>query len=603
MNCSKAHAWFLSMALLIGSALAKDYKGAELRTQATFTYGRFEVNYKASYGAGQTSTFFTYHELGSGGLDEWNELDIEILGRYTDDIQFNPITPGQVSHEHHQWVDFDPTADFHTYAFEWTPEYVAWFVEGEDVHRQTGDHIAALNRDQKIMMNIWPPAYISWVGELDDRMLPFLAYYDWVSYAAYTPGSGDVGSGNNFTHQWRDDFDSWDKNRWAKATHTWMGNNCDFIPDNCLFQDGKMILCLTAADYTGYTDKNEPFVQYTYYEADTVLVAFSEAVTKESAEASGNYAISGATVKKAVQQANGRHVKLVVDDIDQNSSYSLVVLGIEDLAVPPNSQLGQSIAIRMPPQWEYPIKINVGGEDYNSWLGDQDWTNENNYGQIGGVEGHFYGQAISGTTDDTVYQSEQRGIVKYQIRLPQGYYNVNLMLAENYFNAPNCRLIEINLEGDYIVRDLDLYAEVGAHAAYTLEINHVGVQDGILDIHLGDNKDYTLLNGIVVEQVETEIQGSYETIINDWRLGQNYPNPFNSVTTIEYGLKEPAEVTMTVFNLLGKEIDTIVDRFHRAGNYQICWYADVPAGIYFCRMSLRSPTDFHSETKKMLLSK
>jgi len=582
---------------------AKDYKGAELRTKATVTYGRFEVNYKASYGAGQTSTFFTYHELGSAGVDEWNELDIEILGRYTDDVQFNPITPGQVNHEHHQWVDFDPTADFHTYAIEWTPDYVAWFVEGQEVHRQTGDHITALNRDQKIMMNIWPPAYTSWVGNLDTRMLPFFAYYDWVSYASHTPGSGNIGTGNNFTHQWRDDFDSWDTNRWAKASHTWNGNNSDFIPENCVFQNGKMILCLTDGNNIGYTDKNKPFMAYARYEADTVLIAFSEEITQESTEVKGNYVISGVTIEKAIPQENRRLVKLVVKGIDKNSSYSLVVLGIKDFASPPNSLLGQLIAIQMPPQWDYSVKINVGGDNYNEWLGDQEWEDDRDYGQIGGADGHFSGQPISGTTDDIIYQSEQRGLVKYQVQLPKGNYDVTLMLAENYFSEAGRRLMDINLEGEYVARNLDLVSEVGIHAAYTINVPNVSILDGILDIHFGNNKDYSLLNGIIIDQIETGIEDNRSSILNDFQLAQNYPNPFNPITTIAYRLKEPSAVSIRIFNLLGNEIATLIDTFQLSGNYKVDWYANVPGGIYFYRMNARSYSGSYSETKKMLLIK
>lgn len=582
----------------------KDFKGAELRTKSTYIYGRFEVNYKASYGAGQTSTFFTYHELGSGGVSEWNELDIEILGRYTDDVQFNPITPGQANHEHHQWVNFDPTADFYTYAIEWTPDYVAWFVEGEEVHRQTGDHITALNLDQKIMMNIWPPAYSSWVGTLDSRMLPFFAYYDWVSYASYTPGSGDVGTGNNFTFLWRDDFESWDTNRWAKASHTWNGNNSDFTPDNCVFLDGKMVLCLTDAVNTGYTDKNKPFVQFARYERDTVLVAFSEEITQESAEKVGNYLISGVTVVKAIQQLNHRHVKLIVEGLDENSSHSLVVLGIKDLATPANTLLGQSVPIQTLPGWQYPLKINVGGDAYGDWLADQNWTPEGDYGQLGGTPGSFYGQAISGTTDDLVYQTEQRGIVKYQVRLSAGAYDVTLMLAENYFSAADCRLMDINVEGEYVVRDLDLFAEVGSHTAFLLEVPNVRINDGILDIHLADNKDYTLLNGVIIYQHVSETGQSENGIPAQFYLSQNYPNPFNPVTTIEYRIMSPADVTIKIYNLLGREIACVVDNFLNSGKYVIDWQPDnVPGGLYFYRMDVSHAGESFSETRKMILVK
>src|SRR6056297_1383094 len=98
----------LVLSLFCGTIFGKTYKGAEYRTHDAFTYGRFEVSYKSSIGPGHTSTFFTYHELGGEGTAAWNEIDIEILGRYDNDVQFNPITPGQQSHVYHQQVDFDP---------------------------------------------------------------------------------------------------------------------------------------------------------------------------------------------------------------------------------------------------------------------------------------------------------------------------------------------------------------------------------------------------------------------------------------------------------------------------------------------------------------
>lgn len=139
---------------------AKEYKGAEYRTKEAFLYGRFEVNLKTSYREGMLSSFFTYNDAGGG----WNEIDIEILGRYTNDFQMNPITPGQVNHVGHHLMSSSPHADFHTYAFEWTPEYVSWFVDGVEVLRQTGAHIQTLNLPQKIMMNVWIPQYENWVG-------------------------------------------------------------------------------------------------------------------------------------------------------------------------------------------------------------------------------------------------------------------------------------------------------------------------------------------------------------------------------------------------------------------------------------------------------
>lgn len=239
----------------------KDFKGAEYRTKVAYTYGRFEVSMKVADKEGMLSSFFTYFDGTSTdpwSTSKWNEIDLEILGRYDDNIQFNTITPGQVNHVSHYPTKFSPNLDFHTYAFEWTPEYVAWFVDDVEVLRQTGDHIVTLTKPQKIMMNIWNPLYANWASVLDSLTLPAFAYYDWVSYYAYTPGAGNYGSGNNFTYSWTDDFDSWDTSRWEKATHTWDGNGCDFIQENAVFNDGKLILCLTNSTNIGYSDLTPP---------------------------------------------------------------------------------------------------------------------------------------------------------------------------------------------------------------------------------------------------------------------------------------------------------------------------------------------------------
>ena len=79
------------------------------------------------------------------------------------------------------------------------------------------------------MMNIWPPDWVPWVGTLNENCLPLFAYYEYASYASYTPGTGDCGTDNNFTLQWKDEFESWDQTRWEKGTHTWGGNNSDLL--------------------------------------------------------------------------------------------------------------------------------------------------------------------------------------------------------------------------------------------------------------------------------------------------------------------------------------------------------------------------------------
>ncbi|MCH8012101.1 MAG: T9SS type A sorting domain-containing protein [Candidatus Marinimicrobia bacterium] len=54
-------------------------------------------------------------------------------------------------------------------------------------------------------------------------------------------------------------------------------------------------------------------------------------------------------------------------------------------------------------------------------------------------------------------------------------------------------------------------------------------------------------------------------------LHQNYPNPFNPVTTIPYELLEAGDITLTIQNILGQEVTTLVDSYQQAGVYRVVW--------------------------------
>ncbi len=238
--------------ILTAGSAARPYKGGELRTIESTTYGRFEVRMQSAPGSGVVSSFFTYNDNDPDWPNNWNEIDVEILGRYTDEVQFNAITQGEVHHVQTETVDFNPHQGLHTYAFEWTPIYIAWFIDDVEMYRHTLGYVQDMYHSQKIMMNLWQPMYEDWAGEFNDDILPVYAYYDYVKYYSYTPGSGSYGSDNLFTFEWEDHFDEWDQSRWQKATHTFDNNNVDFVPQNVVFQDGYMILCMTEPGELGF---------------------------------------------------------------------------------------------------------------------------------------------------------------------------------------------------------------------------------------------------------------------------------------------------------------------------------------------------------------
>jgi hypothetical protein len=87
-------------------------------------------------------------------------------------------------------------------------------------------------------------------------------------------------------------------------------------------------------------------------------------------------------------------------------------------------------------------------------------------------------------------------------------------------------------------------------------------------------------------------------IPKDFLLHQNYPNPFNPGTTIEYELSRRTHILVTVYDVLGREITTLVDRVQDPGlHYVKLDGSRLPSGVYLYRMRV----DGISETKKMLL--
>ncbi len=82
------------------------------------------------------------------------------------------------------------------------------------------------------------------------------------------------------------------------------------------------------------------------------------------------------------------------------------------------------------------------------------------------------------------------------------------------------------------------------------------------------------------------------------QLSQNYPNPFNPSTTISFSLPRGTEINLTIFNLLGEEVVTLVSGHREAGTHAVRWDATgQPSGVYFYRLQAG---DF-IETRKLVL--
>jgi len=90
------------------------------------------------------------------------------------------------------------------------------------------------------------------------------------------------------------------------------------------------------------------------------------------------------------------------------------------------------------------------------------------------------------------------------------------------------------------------------------------------------------------------------TLVTDYYLAQNYPNPFNPSTKINFGLERAGEVEITVYNILGNKISTLVNGVKSAGNHSVVFDAsNLSSGIYFYKLVTKEFT----QIRKMLLLK
>ena len=120
--------------------------------------------------------------------------------------------------------------------------------------------------------------------------------------------------------------------------------------------------------------------------------------------------------------------------------------------------------------------------------------------------------------------------------------------------------------------------------------------NSITEIHENNNKGYAILGSSSVSGVEDE---NY-ILPDDYVLYQSYPNPFNPSTTIKYSIPNVDKVSIKVYDILGKEVATLVNEYKNAGTYTVEFNAArFASGIYFYQIKSGS----FVETKKMILLK
>ncbi|MBN1479085.1 T9SS C-terminal target domain-containing protein [candidate division KSB1 bacterium] len=101
--------------------------------------------------------------------------------------------------------------------------------------------------------------------------------------------------------------------------------------------------------------------------------------------------------------------------------------------------------------------------------------------------------------------------------------------------------------------------------------------------------------------IVSRIANPVKEIPTDYFLAQNYPNPFNASTTIEYVLQDAGFVQLVIYDLVGREVETVLQKNQGAGRHTITWQTNMPSGVYFYRLYVRQKEKRISLIKKMVL--
>lgn len=165
------------------------FAGGSIRREDTSHYGTYEVQMRAASHPGVVTGFFTY--TGSYYGTRHDEIDIEFLGKNTRQIHLAWFVDGALQNRFFD-LGFDAATETATYAFEWRPNSLRWFVNGAEIYRHTDADGPIPQMPSRLFVNLWAadPSISIWAGVID----PKTRTQAQVSYVRFTPWQPEISS-------------------------------------------------------------------------------------------------------------------------------------------------------------------------------------------------------------------------------------------------------------------------------------------------------------------------------------------------------------------------------------------------------------------------
>jgi endo-1,3-1,4-beta-glycanase ExoK len=153
----------------------------EVQTHARYGYGTYEARFRTDHRtSGLNAAFFTY--IGPVHKQPHDEIDVEILTRAPGRMQVNTYVSGKPVNPPLVPIPAKADTTYQTFAFQWEPERIRWFVDGRMVYEMT-DNIPVT--PQKIYFSHWSTDTLTdWMGPFTTPDRPLIMMVDWL---AFTP--------------------------------------------------------------------------------------------------------------------------------------------------------------------------------------------------------------------------------------------------------------------------------------------------------------------------------------------------------------------------------------------------------------------------------
>ncbi|MDP2039233.1 MAG: T9SS type A sorting domain-containing protein [Ignavibacteria bacterium] len=198
------------------------------------------------------------------------------------------------------------------------------------------------------------------------------------------------------------------------------------------------------------------------------------------------------------------------------------------------------------------------------------------------------------------------------------YYLENNVLYKEVFNVNT-----LSLENKTTIKDFSgltyTYDADSNYIAYyrndTLNVYSIEKEKDVFTTEFKRKTEWTPWNlcapYLYLQQTLTKTDVAQpDAIPNKYSLSQNYPNPFNPETTISYKVQAASNVSLKIYDVLGREVATLVNEYQLAGNYNCklrIENGELPSGVYFYRLQAGDPSHRSGQgfvqTKKMVVLK